>query len=118
MTVHTCPLCDWSINVPEPQHAPALAAVFGVTSDALASIHLQQEMRRTEAEAERHMITHKPQEWLPVIMKLRATVQQYERELTARGLGHVTKRDTSIAEQQREIRELSEQRRNLRGGAA
>ena len=67
----TCPLCDWSIDEPIVQYAPGVAAAFGITPSALASIHLSQEMRRTEEELDRHLRTHPPTDWLPALMAAR-----------------------------------------------
>ena len=79
-----CPICDWAAEVPQPQYAPGLAAVFGLDAATLASIHLRQEQHRLEANIERHMRTHGPGEWLPALMEARNALAAARTEATTR----------------------------------
>lgn len=80
---YRCPLCDWT-HVPEAAQyaasnvvaAPAVAAALGMPADALLSIHRHQAMGRDEQAIDQHMRTHPPQDWLPMLMQLRATVER------------------------------------------
>lgn len=73
-----CPLCDWSAPLPQPQYAPAVAAVFGMSASALADIHMHSEARRLENEIKRHLSTHPVQEWLVALMKARDEIARLQ----------------------------------------
>lgn len=67
-----CPLCDWTVAPPQPQYAPAVAAALGVPTDALASIHHHQNLRRLEADIKQHLSSHKLEEWVTALTQARA----------------------------------------------
>ena len=72
MTVRiNCLLCDWSVEPPMPQHAPGVAAAFGITTDALAAIHQGQNMHRLESDLRAHFSGHKVEEWVTALREAR-----------------------------------------------
>jgi hypothetical protein len=73
-----CPLCDWSIEIPEPQYAPGVAEVFGMDAATLANIHLHQSARRMENDLERHLSTHPVQAWVIALMQARDRIAKLE----------------------------------------
>lgn len=73
-----CPLCDWSTEIPRPQYAPGVAAVFGLDADTLAAIHQRQCEHRMESEIERHLRTHTVTEWTTALMQARDRIAELE----------------------------------------
>lgn len=78
-----CPVCDWTeprtfvaYAVSNAVAAPSVAAALGMPADALLSIHQHQNAKRDEATLKRHLSTHGPEDWLPVIMRARTTTQR------------------------------------------
>lgn len=66
-----CLLCNWSVEVPRPQYAPDVAAAFGMTADALASVHQGQNMHRLETDLRVHFGSHKVEEWVKALREAR-----------------------------------------------
>ena len=69
-----CLLCEWSTEIPEPQYAPGVAAAFGITAEALASIHRGQNMHRLEADLRSHFTSHKVEEWVQALREAREEI--------------------------------------------
>lgn len=67
-----CPLCDWTIERPESQFAPAVASALGMPTEALAAIHQHQNLRRLEKDLEHHLSSHKLPEWVAALTQARA----------------------------------------------
>jgi hypothetical protein len=92
-----CPLCPWTIERPEPQFAPAVAAALGVPTDALAAIHQQQNMRRLEHELEQHLGSHKLPEWVAALTKARAERWPEREQVKAEAIREAAAAQRSLA---------------------
>lgn len=76
-----CLLCDWEIEPPTPQYAPAVAAALGLPTEALASIHQQQNMHRLESDLRQHFSGHKVEEWVKALREAREEIARLEAEV-------------------------------------
>ena len=81
-----CPLCDWTQPSAVGQYqasnaaaAPAVAAAMGLPADALLSMHTRQCMRHDETMLNRHLGSHRLDEWVTALMTARGQVAQIGR---------------------------------------
>lgn len=81
--IFECPIttCEWThegeadnvtLSASNRAAAPGIAAVFGISTDALLDIHRGQALRRDETTLANHFRTHKPEEWVRDLMAARA----------------------------------------------
>lgn len=60
-----CPLCDFTIDVPEVPVSDPLAAIFGMSGQTLAMVHAEQIATRVSDEMRGHLEKHSVLDWLP-----------------------------------------------------
>lgn len=59
-----CPLCDFTIDVPDVPVSNALGQVFGMSGDTLARIHAEREAARVSLDMRGHLEKHSVLDWL------------------------------------------------------
>ena len=86
-----CPLCDWTEPSEVDQYqasnaaaAPAIAVAMGLAPDAVLSIHTHQCQHRDEQTLNRHLGTHRLDEWVQALMVARGQLVELGRLLGAR----------------------------------
>lgn len=62
-----CPLCDFTIDVPDVPVSDALGSIFGMSGDTLARVHAEQTVKRVSDEMRRHLRDHSVLEWLAAL---------------------------------------------------
>lgn len=62
-----CPLCDFTVDVPDVPVSDPLGAVFGMSGTTLALVHAEQAAKTASSSMERHLREHPVLDWLPRI---------------------------------------------------
>lgn len=59
-----CPLCEFTIDVPDVPVSDALGGVFGMSGETLARVHGDQLLKSVSREMRDHLVNHPVADWL------------------------------------------------------
>lgn len=62
-----CPICHFTIDVPDVPVSNALGNVFGMSGQTLALVHAEQEAKRSSRQMVHHLESHSALEWLEAL---------------------------------------------------
>jgi len=63
-----CPLCEFTIDVPDVPVSDPLGSIFGMSGQTLAMVHAEQIAKRVSGEMRRHLEKHSVLDWLPRVV--------------------------------------------------
>lgn len=64
-----CPLCDFTIDVPDVPVNDQVGATFGMSGHTLAMVHAEQIAKRVSDEMHHHLKAHQVLDWLPLVAR-------------------------------------------------